>query len=436
MRHRERKNPATLRTLGQVYYRLKPNGAWLPYNIPFTNASKIGANGFPNALSQHCYDVLHNGPPYTEGGPFNLWEFETTCTSPRGTNVYAGNSATYEWRYMGGFIPSLAPANNWFGPDVSSFYKDIGNPTNCPGGLHPWGDVSSYGPDAWAKFRPGKNSADAGIFLGEIRDLPRMLKTTARAWRDAYVSRFGKRPKAAAKKAADHWLNTQFGWLPFISDLRKFYKTYEKLDRILAFLRRNNGKWIKRGGAVMSDEGEWEVLASYNDERIYPQLLSYFFPAYPSRGGSRFLRKTDLEVWFEARMRYFIPNIDSVEWSKQATRALFGLELTPSLVWELLPWSWLVDWFSNVGEVLATVSGTGPVQNLVAKYAYVMGTKVTRVRLESVAKLSPPVTLTWDWRISRKSRVEANPFGFGVTWESLSPRQWSILGALGITRLR
>jgi len=33
-----------------------------------------------------------------------------------------------------------------------------------------------------------------------------------------------------------------------------------------------------------------------------------------------------------------------------------------------------------------------------------------------------------------KQRVRANPFGFGITWEGLSPFQLSIAAALGISK--
>jgi hypothetical protein len=44
----------------------------------------------------------------------------------------------------------------------------------------------------------------------------------------------------------------------------------------------------------------------------------------------------------------------------------------------------------------------------------------------------PPVT--YEYVVKR--RREANPFGFGIGWEGLSPTQLAITAALGITRLR
>jgi hypothetical protein len=42
-----------------------------------------------------------------------------------------------------------------------------------------------------------------------------------------------------------------------------------------------------------------------------------------------------------------------------------------------------------------------------------------------------PVTL----RVTTKKRVAASPFGFGLTWDSLSSVQKAIVAALGITRV-
>lgn len=444
MRHRKRVQPNATYQLGQMFSALDwDRNTWYPGTVYWSTQWKDSA---PNARVEHCYDVLHNGPPYLEGGPFNKWMYNTTGAIPQGWGTYTSRLyGAWLYKYVGGFLPSnLSSWDGWFTAcnfPSSTSYRDPGNPTQfSPDGAHSWGDVSSYGANAWRRFRPGKATASAGVFIGELSDLPRMLKTTAKGFKDAYCMRFGRNPRGSAKKAADHWLNTQFGWLPFISDLRSFYKTYRNADKIIQQLIRDNGQWIKRGGTVTEGEDQ-EILAqvtSTNNEAALghnPALGDYFYPNTSNKGTYLLRRITAQKVWFEARFRYYIPNIESVQWRKRAVQQLFGLELTPSLVWELIPWSWLIDWCTNVGDVLSNVSNSGLVNNLAAKYAYLMGTTERTVRQDTRLNLYTPVRISFEWCLTRKQRIEANPFGFSVTWDGLTPRQWSILGALGITRM-
>ena len=115
---------------------------------------------------------------------------------------------------------------------------------------------------------------------------------------------------------------------------------------------------------------------------------------------------------------------------------MYGLTLTPEVVWNIIPWSWLIDWFTNVGDVIANVDN-GIAENLVAKYAYIMG----ETRYEWVATSTfncitgGTHAMSHVSNLERKKRGAAEPFGFGMTKDLLSKRQVSILGALGLSRL-
>jgi hypothetical protein len=121
--------------------------------------------------------------------------------------------------------------------------------------------------------------------------------------------------------------------------------------------------------------------------------------------------------------------------------------LTPELLWELAPWSWAVDWFTNTGDVINNISqfaGSG----LVLRYGYLMEESIVtdiysleghswksglagRPNTLSRVKIPNSVYIT-----HVKQRIRANPYGFGVTWDALSAFQLSILAALGISRDR
>lgn len=172
----------------------------------------------------------------------------------------------------------------------------------------------------------------------------------------------------------------------------------------------------------------------------WPVLGSVFYGRNPNGtldlGSYTMFSETIQKVWFSARFRYWIPDIGSIQWKRRAKLAYFGLMPSPSMVWELTPWSWLVDWFSNAGDVFSNM--TNPIaENLVAKYAYVMGTTQRQTACESSVTVGhTPIKYTWTGGFTRKQRSAASPFGFGLSDGDLSARQWSILSALGISRMR
>jgi len=381
---------------------------------------------------------LHKGPPYLEGGPFNRWLFDTSQWRPsyHSTIIGGGEKPGYtKYKYIGGFCSSYLPAA---GVMPSFPYENPGISPHHPAGESTWGDFSAEGARGWAKFRPAQPEADLAVFIGELSDTPRMLKTTAQFFYDGYRRRFGRNPKGAAKKAADYWLTTQFGWRPFLRDLRSFYKVWKHADQMVNQIRRDNGQWIRRRGSLITDE-KVDVILKYGPSSLgtlYPSFIRPNFYRINAAGGQIIRRVTRSKAWFEAAFRYYIPNIESVEWSKTAVSKLYGMDVTPSVVWNLIPWSWLVDWFTNVGSVITNLDN-GLAKNLAAKYAYVMGTQETKISIETNVNyvFHGPVTYVHETLISRKTRTQANPFGFGLSWSTLTPRQWSILGALGISRM-
>jgi hypothetical protein len=154
-------------------------------------------------------------------------------------------------------------------------------------------------------------------------------------------------------------------------------------------------------------------------------------------------------VWYSARYRYFIPeeHLQSSLWTKAAKAALFGVLPTPELLWEVVPWSWLIDWFTNVGDIASNLSWT-PAENLIADYSFVMKHIEEKVVTTNYTFFPPRITPAYNYKgvdhtftrvEKREVKLRAgdlNPFGLGVTLPSLSGRQLGILAALGISRSR
>lgn len=428
MRRRERKSPYVNAPIVMGVTTTLYKG--VPFGTPTTHSYNPYTTRGAYESAGTCIDETHAGPPYRTGGPLIVVQWRDPF-EVRGSGTYVGSAtADISYRYVGGFIPSWKWSQFGSGFSNANFALETTN----PGSMFPSNvDAEAYGATGWKRFRPGKPTADLGVFLGEIRDVPRMLKDTANFFNKTWRSLGGSTGKPS-KALSNHWLSIQFGWLPFISDLRRFHRSYVELDRQIAHIKRNNGQWCKRGGSVVEDSTSVVLGSSAVASAHWPSLVSYL---YASPAGSYTVSKvTTTRVWFEGSFRYWIPNIESVWWRKRAIAELYGAMPNPALVWELTPFSWLVDWVSNVGDVVANMD-SGWADNLAAKYAYVMKSVDVTGVLESFCNLrSAKLHDSWTFPISWKSRAGASRFGFGLTDANFSARQWSILAALGFQRYR
>jgi hypothetical protein len=113
---------------------------------------------------------------------------------------------------------------------------------------------------------------------------------------------------------------------------------------------------------------------------------------------------------------------------------LIGLGLTPDVLWNLAPWSWAVDWFTNTGDVILNLTDWAS-DGLVMVYGYLMEHTIVKDTYTLTfpgifprRNVTPMVFVT-----ETKLRRKANPFGFGVNANDLSDRQLAIITALGLT---
>lgn len=359
----------------------------------------------------YCSDELHRRSKrgvFREGGPLFLKKLHVELELSKGQDYIR-----YPWKYSGSFASIVSST------DVNNLYTTYT-------GYSP--TAASWGASAYNKFRPVKPTADMGQFLAELRDLPSMFKFTVKRFKDL----------------GGAYLNGEFGWKPFLRDLIKFYETQSKLEKRIAFARKNNGKWIRRAGTVRSDASTTTTSVP-GSSIVTPTLPTSF---YGSSGtpvpGTKIVVTTD-RIWFEGRMKFYIDNlsIDSCSkmWTSPLLRKLYGFELSPSLAWELMPWSWFMDWFLNVGDIFSNASNQA-YDNLVTKYAYVMRHRTSKIIRSWEGPIYTTVGVvnagpcTSTITAECKERASASQWGIGqLEDDELSLRQWAILAALGISRV-
>lgn len=300
----------------------------------------------------------------------------------------------------------------------------------------------------WARARPG--NPEAGLFQTavELRDLPSIPLTSFlkvnpfNLWGKVALDR-----TRAFSKLGSEYLNVEFGWRPFVRDLQALYRTMKTIDKQMAQLKRDNNRLIRRRRTVedTTETSSVSTPATVANVGVEGAPPNWFRP--PASSMHTITTTTTVKSWFAAGYMYHIADTLSWKWDARARAVLFGALPTPQAVWSVLPWSWLDDWFFNMGDVLSNISPNA-VDNLVAKYAFIM-THTRTLTTHHVSTTYSGRTSTPTVKVSGggyttftkhlqevKFRCAGSPYGLGAKYGDLSDHQKGILAALGISRSR
>lgn len=246
------------------------------------------------------------------------------------------------------------------------------------------------------------------VFLGELKETLHMLRRPARGlWDSAtgYASALSKRkrrdPKHWTKAAGDLWLEHSFGWLPLINDCKDAVAAYHELVnpaphtyKISAGAQKAYDRSNLLGSEIEMIEGSTLLWAG-----LFP------WDVLTAR-------------WYETHtVRYKGALRATVEGPRWDNMSLFGFnpaQFIPT-AWELLPWSFLADYFTNIGDLLTClVTNTRDV-------TYVNRSTVRRTYLYHRIKYNPT---------KRASLIGAGT----VVESSSSPEQVSAVTRREVTR--
>jgi len=296
-------------------------------------------------------------------------------------------------------------------------------------------------------MKPAQPSFELGLNILELKDTPGMLKQAT----SVIIDRMRKKRQAKGKtletlsRTGEWYLAIEFGWLPILSAYLDFIEVQRKEQKLFDQIVRDAGRWVKRS-RVLPDAQEDVALQSattYGFFNLAPYLVSQ---AWGDSGRGSITTTTSIKskTWCEGKFRYFLPpGPRTVGWKKNILRRMYGLRVTPTLAYNLMPWSWLADYFTDLGQFMNAVSN-GVEDNLYCQYAYLMRTKEvirsSKCTRQYASNLTLPVTYktaraTFTTTTTTKCRVAASPFGFGFREQDLSLKQNAILGALGLSRL-
>lgn len=377
-------------------------------------------------------DTTRNGFTERDNSYDNGHPFYTTKTSIRLShpqwNSYAINPSDGKlYRYK---LP-LFPFNN-----NASALRQLGVFPTAP--RLSASEVSKFGAIAVSESSPTNTHANLATFLGELTEgLPRLIGATALRDRTQ-----------VAHAAGGEYLNYVFGWKPLVSDVRAFASAAANSAKILKQYKRDSGKLVRRSYSFPTLKSTTNPVDVRSTARGSVWGLAQFShpwfyePGYDGLPPVYHVNHKVEKMWFKGAFTYYLESDDSIigklERFEQLGNHLLGTRLTPSVLWELAPWSWLADWEGTIGDFFNS-SSLLSADGLVMKYGYLMrhtkeyNSYTMPDGLVFKGKLrTGPIRSVWERET--KERVKATPYGFGLNVSSFSARQWAILGALGLTR--
>lgn len=233
------------------------------------------------------------------------------------------------------------------------------------------------------------------------------------------------------------WLNYNLAIAPLISVSKDLKSTIENTDKLLSQYERDAGRLVRRRYELPPVvETGTETSGGFVDLN---DLDSSYYYAYISGNWTMTMKKT-IKKSFSGAFTYPKPPSG---WRRTLAEMeyLYGVKPGIDTAWELVPFSFVADYFTNMGDVLGNLNAF-IADGLVMPYAYVTERILYEWDVTSSMLYYPAVYGSPE--LSRSSntlkleyvrRQAANPFGFGVDFSDLTLRQFSILAALGISSL-
>jgi hypothetical protein len=287
----------------------------------------------PERVSPHGYEFLR----YTNGA-----DADASCRAVGGTPDYHTGSRDIRTRIIGPYGATLSSS-------ISSNLRDS-----------EIAFLQAYAQKEAVSMLKGVSpfSRDYSLTrnLAELKDLPRSIASmqrTADDLRKLYAS-LTRSPKVrdnifvlgrnTVSDIPSEYLSYHFGWKQLQKDLEDLLKLPEKLSRRLNFLIARSGKpttFRTKRNSVSSVSGVSGFVYEANDEE-WNQIHS-----------SRVERESELRLVINGTFDF--PPINSPKLRQRFFADKVGVIPRFIDVYNIVPWTWLVDWFTGLGNYLELI---------------------------------------------------------------------------------
>lgn len=191
--------------------------------------------------------------------------------------------------------------------------------------------------DAWKKAKPDLTTMSLPNFLLEFKDVKKMANKwlTGKGLRST-VRQAGK--QRASKTLAGGVLEYSFGLAPTISDVSAMINAVRNTQQRVSQFCANVGKPMK--ARLLMHKATTGKQGTFDYEGDSHQPCSW---------NGTLDQRTTAHFTFVGKAPAVLSNLDR---TLRAMLDSFGVELNPRIIWDALPFSFIIDWIINVGDIL------------------------------------------------------------------------------------
>lgn len=212
---------------------------------------------------------------------------------------------------------------------------------------------------AMAATNPSRPFVSLPTFFAELKDIPETVRTWGNHLIEGIVSRqFWQQnwvQRLLFRGVPESYITNRWVIRPMVSDLTKMMKFQEVVEERFKLLRRLREEKAIRGRASASSSTSSVVQTGYSIESSIDSVVttrtvhhsrsvwaSCVWRTSSTGPNSANLPESDAELY--ALSQRLVGGVTSFE--------------TLATAWELIPWSWFVDWFTSVGSTIAAANNT------------------------------------------------------------------------------
>jgi len=339
-------------------------------------------------------------------------------------HVYIHRDPFFGWVGLGGSVT--------YAPHLE--HPDLYDSGLEEGFIPSFGNEFAYATSCLKQMLPGiKPKLSLPNTLYELKDMRSLGRTLSRVL--SFFRPSGKKSKWTLAKlldaGVDVFLQKEFNVDPLISDLNGLYRSVSSAEKELSSLLRDIGKPQRRHSGkswvcIPEQPEVMHIIERSGDAFPLACLCQSFSKVGPAYA----------KLHCEIEYTYSIPDLQAEHARLLALLDSLGVNLNPAIIWNAIPWSFVIDWVVNVSSFLNRFAIRN-IEPIVHIHRFLYSVKVTRStqayltvgmnghKMPYTIRRSMPTVVEEAYK-----RVAQSPEASSIVMSGLDPREFSLGAAL------